>query len=953
MNVMRMHLFKDGSYLLIQLKTLAVLLFAFMTGQKSFGEELYKNEFNHITKETGLAGSTANKIVRDSYGRMWIATNAGVSIFNGILTSMVSFEGEDGKQPFVFDICECPSEKTVYAATTDHIYVFSNERFSFVPFIKDMKQSHILCDNKRLYITNRKGFYVHENGKTIHEDVKGDPNVHCMALNPRDHSVWMLTKDALCHYIPSDKSLERKELKSLFGGGVNFSCMAVTGKLFYIGTKNFGLYKYDMANGKLEHIDGMGADIAKLYNTGRGQLCVATNGSGAYLLDFSTGKVNRSFAKSKNNEWGLPTNAVYDYLYDKNGSHWFAFPYNGLVYNYYSKSLFNVYRYGSFSTESLDIRSFYIDGSKKLIGTQEGLYFIDEEKGIVRYYTPSQLNGGNIVTSIEHFAGKYYIGTYDGGLNVLDSNTLEVMPSREYNHITSKASVLTLKRKGTNELWIGTDVGIAIINARGSIRLINNNNSGLPDCRVSGIEFSKDGMTWINGSAGLLVMNAQGKFVPLHQISANFLKERYMCSASMSSGMHYWGSRLGVYYINSLMTEYGHVEVLDHIMQESCHALCFDSQGKLWIATDFGLFRCNPDGSEMVHFGYGEGLPSLLISKDGISIDNDTVYVATSKGLMWMNMANMQKWSDNKNFRIALYDIYTANESVDESTGNAINQQLQIRLTWNIVSQSLRFKALTNDFAKPQGRFFEYRMDDERQWKLFRYNEEVAIEGLFLGNHRLYVRQAGKQGSQAVYLLKVSPSLLAYMELFVLVVSILLFVKWWSFYRNSRLVKAERNAMADALIEVQTQTDDLLLAQKLADEKNEEVKSTKYQQLNLSDEECLDIVNRMCHYLETERAYCNPNLKREDLASILHVTTAKLSYVFSMYLKKNYYEFINSYRLKEFKHLVAEGACSKYTITALSEKCGFKKSSFFSTFRKEEGMTPAEYLKREKIKVKF
>lgn len=72
-----------------------------------------------------------------------------------------------------------------------------------------------------------------------------------------------------------------------------------------------------------------------------------------------------------------------------------------------------------------------------------------------------------------------------------------------------------------------------------------------------------------------------------------------------------------------------------------------------------------------------------------------------------------------------------------------------------------------------------------------------------------------------------------------------------------------------------------------------------------------------------------------------------------MYLKKNYYEFINSYRLKEFKRLVAEGACSKYTITALSEKCGFKKSSFFSTFRKEERMTPAEYLKGEKIKVKF
>ena len=64
----------------------------------------------------------------------------------------------------------------------------------------------------------------------------------------------------------------------------------------------------------------------------------------------------------------------------------------------------------------------------------------------------------------------------------------------------------------------------------------------------------------------------------------------------------------------------------------------------------------------------------------------------------------------------------------------------------------------------------------------------------------------------------------------------------------------------------------------------------------------------------------------------------------------NYYEYINRYRLEEFKRQVDEGACSKYTITALSERCGFKKSSFFSTFRKVEGMTPTEYLRRKNIK---
>ena len=34
----------------------------------------------------------------------------------------------------------------------------------------------------------------------------------------------------------------------------------------------------------------------------------------------------------------------------------------------------------------------------------------------------------------------------------------------------------------------------------------------------------------------------------------------------------------------------------------------------------------------------------------------------------------------------------------------------------------------------------------------------------------------------------------------------------------------------------------------------------------------------------------------------------------------------------------------KPTLIALSEQCGFKKSSFFSTFKKMMGITPAEYL---------
>ena len=107
----------------------------------------------------------------------------------------------------------------------------------------------------------------------------------------------------------------------------------------------------------------------------------------------------------------------------------------------------------------------------------------------------------------------------------------------------------------------------------------------------------------------------------------------------------------------------------------------------------------------------------------------------------------------------------------------------------------------------------------------------------------------------------------------------------------------------------------------------------------------------MKDYVERERVYTNADLKMKDLADVLHLSSSKLSQVFNLYLNENYYEFINRYRLDEFKRLIAAGEHTRFTITALSEQCGFKKSNFFSTFRKVEGVTPVEYLKKQGVKV--
>ena len=54
-------------------------------------------------------------------------------------------------------------------------------------------------------------------------------------------------------------------------------------------------------------------------------------------------------------------------------------------------------------------------------------------------------------------------------------------------------------------------------------------------------------------------------------------------------------------------------------------------------------------------------------------------------------------------------------------------------------------------------------------------------------------------------------------------------------------------------------------------------------------------------YVEKERPYINPDLKMGDLAVALGTSSHSLSYLLNQYLNQSYYDFINDYRVAEFK----------------------------------------------------
>jgi YesN/AraC family two-component response regulator len=100
--------------------------------------------------------------------------------------------------------------------------------------------------------------------------------------------------------------------------------------------------------------------------------------------------------------------------------------------------------------------------------------------------------------------------------------------------------------------------------------------------------------------------------------------------------------------------------------------------------------------------------------------------------------------------------------------------------------------------------------------------------------------------------------------------------------------------------------------------------------------------------MKEDKLFLDENISLRQLAEILNIHPNYLSQVVNVHFKKNFYDFINSYRVEEFKRLVVLPENKKKTFFALAYDCGFNsKASFNNSFKKLTGTTPTEFLKHQ------
>jgi AraC-like DNA-binding protein len=131
------------------------------------------------------------------------------------------------------------------------------------------------------------------------------------------------------------------------------------------------------------------------------------------------------------------------------------------------------------------------------------------------------------------------------------------------------------------------------------------------------------------------------------------------------------------------------------------------------------------------------------------------------------------------------------------------------------------------------------------------------------------------------------------------------------------------------------------------------ISKEKYQRTWLTDERSAGIARQLLQLMEKMKFYIEPELTLPELADRLGVSPNDLSQVINREMKKNFFDFVNEYRVQEAKRLLSSPKYSHLSILGIALDAGFNsKSAFYTAFGKYAGMKPAEYrnqLERQEV----
>lgn len=122
----------------------------------------------------------------------------------------------------------------------------------------------------------------------------------------------------------------------------------------------------------------------------------------------------------------------------------------------------------------------------------------------------------------------------------------------------------------------------------------------------------------------------------------------------------------------------------------------------------------------------------------------------------------------------------------------------------------------------------------------------------------------------------------------------------------------------------------------------------KYQYSSLRTEQSPMVLQQLRDYMDEHSSYRQPDLTLKQLAKLTGLSERHISQTINEQLGQNFSDFLNEYRVNEFKAQINQPNNQHLSLLGIAMDCGFNSKSTFNTvFKRFTGLTPSQFKRQQ------
>ena len=702
-------------------------------GLNSYDGSTIKKYFYDENNPYSLADNYINSVSETSDGKIWVSTHSGLQVYDPEFNRFNTIDLHLQKNNRVVR----PSVQHILERKDGRIYICTSSHGIF-EYIADSAAAYQLNCSQVGYIL------IH-----IDEDTQGN--------------LWVASGDYGLTKVSPDNRYTAYKFEGRAYGDLSVSAVACdnAGNV-YAANSQLGLYMLDAKHNRFEKIDSGYFTYNIRVLDGR-VAYVCTEGGGLKRIDPIAKKtVSHSISYGCLN---LEAGKVHDVMHDNKGNLWIAFYQKGILRQFSAKYSFGYYGCRSWTKNIIGntcVGSVYMSKSGLLyVGTDnDGLYIVDTKTDSVKHYVYDGSNHcvPNVIMSIlEDSIGNIWLGAFHGGLCVFDPATGKcTYPNVSWMVDQGLRNVYALTIDNHGNIWAGTmGGGLFRINPKKkdiyqipSVRdgyNFSSNANLLPDGYINCLYHSCDDLLFIGSFRGLFCYDIKNESFISFFNGKNIALEGVILYSVYYDGQYVWaGTGTGLIKAsrNGFIKKYS---IEGGLPGEMVCSILPDNDGNIWLSTNGGICKFNPEDESCINFYVDDGLQGNEFSKNSCAIANDgTLFFGGMYGVTYFEPVKIVQSEDIVS--VSISELVIGGQYVDLSTEfngvKVLDKKIHYCDTFVIAKKNLPTTIVfsAGSWLPKEKVSYSYVFDGEKEVTIPMGSNTLFFDGMDYGTYKLDVR---------------------------------------------------------------------------------------------------------------------------------------------------------------------------------------------------------------------